>query len=107
MTQRSQNPQVVVSVEEFAKMTSSQIVQLMQKNKHYFIEGNQPGVDRCICKPDYEFWYLDNWNGTKHTFKTLKVAKDQAKNEYGNTIYIYNTQGELVTTVKATQFVPA
>ena len=53
------------------------------------------------------YWYLDNWNGGKKTFATLKEAIDSAGVEYGNYIFIFNQSGRLVKTAKASGYVPA
>lgn len=39
---------IIVSVEDFAKMTSSEIVKVLQKKQSYAIIGDTPGEDRHI-----------------------------------------------------------
>ena len=39
---------IIVTIEEFAKMSSSEICKILRSNRRYAITGNEVGVDRHI-----------------------------------------------------------
>lgn len=53
----------------------------------------QFGTRKCYQEEkDYRFYFMDNWNGTMHTFPTLRKAKAAARQQTGNSCCIYETQ---------------
>ncbi|MDD4699202.1 MAG: hypothetical protein PHV07_02955 [Oscillospiraceae bacterium] len=98
---RKRDPyKVVISVEEFAKMSSSQVCDILVKNRNYCIQGNTPGVDRCIIEPDFVCWFIDNTTGERHTFKTLKRAVRAAKKQGGLNVPIYDNNSMIIEIVE-------
>lgn len=70
---------IVVPPEKFAQMECSEIEKLMRENKHYSITGISLGVDRCIIRPNYEYYYENPYHCCMCYFSTLEHAQKQAK----------------------------
>lgn len=70
------------------------------------------GTTKCIHQGfKKKYWYTDNWYGERKEFKTLKAAKEAAKQETGNSVTIYTNfpygrGSEIVCFAKASGFTP-
>jgi hypothetical protein len=78
---------IVVPPEKFSQMECSEIEKLMRENKHYSITGISLGVDRCIIKPNNEYYYENPYNCCMRYFQTLEHAQKQAKAEIREIVF--------------------